>query len=154
MGPLLEAARRTAKFQEAQNRLRDKIEQEEKRRGKRLLFYYRDPSRVMFIAATGMLPTTRANGVGFPAGAYATDVSPADNRFTQRQLSAAFFGDHFANYGNNPSVSYFVAFFADILWSPLLPRLHPDVAHWHKAAPFPGAVPIEVVATGPNLMAP
>src|SRR5205085_7476098 len=86
-------------------------------RGGKVLFHYTNKASAAGILATGVIFASEAKdfgGVTFPAGAYATDIPPWDTSYTQRDLSALFYGGK-----QSRDVSWFVGF-RDLGFSELL----------------------------------
>ena len=123
------------------------LAQAARRRGP-LLFHYSDRASVMEIMATGSLrcsPEYRGHlggGVTFPAGAYATDITPWTSQYTQASLQQAFFGGN-----RSRDVSWFVAIDGEEFY-----RYHQR--QWVRQCPAGNAVGVQAYAFGPNLMDP
>jgi hypothetical protein len=85
-------------------------------------------------------------GFTFPSGAYATDIRPTDPGYTQRLLSALF-------YGGNESED--VSSFVEFERNDFTQLLYPGFPHqWIRYAPPLFPVPVRVRRVGINQMAP
>jgi RHS repeat-associated protein len=96
-----------------------------------------------FIIATS---TYRGRTYTFPSGAYASDIEPTDTQFTQRQLSALFYGGN-----ENKDVSWYVK----IKKNDFIPIRYPGIEHFfYRPARAGDYVPVDVEEIGLNLMSP
>lgn len=134
-------------LQLARDTRRKVIEDEEERRKSKILYHYTSMSEALEIAADRVIYASakkRFGGYTFPSGAYATDVAPWNLFYTQRQLSALFYGG-----SEHRDVSWFVA----IEESDFYPLSYPEFPNQYcRPAPEGFPVPVEVVLVGPNLM--
>ncbi len=114
---------------------------------KSVLYHYTNKDAALNIFTQGyMKVTAKYLPARLPAGAYTTDIAPWDMTYTQKQLSALFYG------GNvNQDVSHFVAIRNDFAWRNLSYQGRPR--EWVKE-PFDnsGLVEVDPVLTGVNLM--
>lgn len=142
----------TGEFEAAKNvarsKLKARIEQDAKARGKRILYHYTSFANAQQISQEQEIISTWAFDLPpytFPAGAYATDIEPWSTQYTQRQLSALFYG---GNEGR--PVDAFVAFVGDDFFK-LEYTAHPN--QFVRVTKAGGVrVPIQVVTFGTNLM--
>lgn len=118
-----------------------------KRRGP-ILFHYTSRGAAVEIMGSRMLQCSAyygghlGGGRVFPAGAYATDIPPWTPAYTQRQLSALFFGGSTLR-----DVSWFVAIDGEEFY-----RYYGN--QWLRQCPAGTFIDVDVYAIGPNLMDP
>jgi RHS repeat-associated protein len=128
---------------------RERVRERARRRNVIPIFHYTHYAAAVSIAGTGYIFSTPKFVIGgfiFPAGAYATHIPPWDAQYTQRSLSALFYG---GNEGRD--VSWFVAVDGtEFTPLPYVPYPH----QWVKFWPAGGSVPVKVLTHGPNLMLP
>jgi hypothetical protein len=124
------------------------MEDDEERRKTKILYHYTSMASAVQILADGVILASakkRFGGYSFPPGAYATDIKPWNLFYTQRQLSALFYGGN-----ENRDVSCFVAIEQRDFIGPLPFPEFPN--QYYRPAPEGFPVPVEVVGIGPNLM--
>ena len=114
------------------------------------LYHYTSLIDAAIIGATGVIFASEAKKFGgftFPVGAYATDITPTDSSYTQRSLSALFYGGN-----ENRDVSGYV----EIARRDFSQLQYPGFPHqWIRYAPFAGfPVRVKVRNVGINKMAP
>ncbi len=128
---------------------RERVKARARRRNIIPIFHYTDREGAIGISGTGVMiasPRFDARGFRFTSGAYATDIPPWDTGYTQRSLSALFYGGN-----ENEDVNWFVAL-DSIDFIPLINSPYPH--QWVKPGAFGTLVPVTVVTMGPNLMLP
>jgi len=136
---------------QARDTTRVRIEELIKKFPAKLLFHYTSAANAYSILESGVIIASEKKffgGYTFPPGAYATDVPPWSASFTQRALSAYFYG---GNEGKD--VSHYVAIAA--LPDFLGPLPFPGLGNQYYRPALPGfPVPVAVLEVGPNLMLP
>lgn len=135
--------------EEARIRIRTRVEEQQRRQPGQILYHYTDWASAVSIASSGLIEASEAFDVGpitFPSGAYATDIPPWSTDYTQRQLSALFYG----GVEHHP-VNSFVAIRGEDFIS-LGYIGHPRQSF--RPAPGGDYVPVRVITHGPNLMRP
>ncbi|MCD6258512.1 MAG: hypothetical protein J7J31_02800 [Helicobacteraceae bacterium] len=123
-------------------REREKVREEvdSRRRDKKVLYHYSDRIAAQNIMATSMMRVTPQHSSGAPRGAYAADIKPWDMSYTQKELSALFYGGNI-----NRDVSWFVAVNKD-------PFIHRYGTREYYIGSPDNIVPVDVVTIGKNLM--
>jgi RHS repeat-associated protein len=132
---------------QARANLKTRVEQDSKREGSEILFHYTSKQSALEIFTSGGIFASlakRFEGFTFPAGAYATDIAPWSIQFTQRRLSALFYGGN-----ENKDVSFFVAIKKND-FIPIVSSTFPN--QYYRPAISGDFVPIEAIVFGPNLM--
>jgi len=110
------------------------------------LYHYTDFFGALGIAASNLMFTSKAYLPDFPAGAYATDISPAAN-MTKPQLAAALYFDP-ARQARAKN-SWFVALCNDD--KPGFEKITAP-RQWVKRGDYPGQVPVSPIIIGINPM--
>jgi len=141
------AASKALERERAETRVQ--VETEAQTRKVKPLFHYTSAEEAASIAVMEMMTATSSKKFGgkkFGPGAYATDVPPWSPEYTQRQLSALFYGG-----SEHEDVTYFVA-----LDGTDFKRLnYPDYPNQYvKFWPGGLSVPVTVLMVGRNLMLP
>jgi hypothetical protein len=110
------------------------------------LYHYTDFAGAIGIATSSFMFTSKAYLPDFPAGAYATDISPSSN-MTKQQLAAALYFDP-ARQARAKN-SWFVALCNDD--KPGFQQLTAP-RQWVKTGDYPGLVPVSPIIIGINPM--
>ncbi len=133
---------------EARSELKNKVLRETSRRRGTVLYHYSDRGAVMEILGTSTMYCSNpykgrlGGGRTYPAGAYATDIYPWSDDYTQRDLKSIFYG---GNKGRD--VSWFVAIDGEEFYQYM-------GSQWVRQCPAGSAIEVEPYLIGPNLMEP
>jgi len=116
---------------------------EEKARGRKVLYHYSSRAKVLSIAATGVGFSSAGYGPGRPPGFYASSITPWSIQYTQRDLSALFYGGN-----TKEDVSWFVAIDGESYLQ------YKGNSSEHFMPSNTGYTDLDVITVGPNLMLP
>ena len=139
-----------AKKQLELERTKTKARVVRKSKGRKILYHYTNRAAALAISAFGEMYTTPpykgalGTSTPKPAGIYTSDIPPWNTQYTQKQLSALFYGGN-----QNKNVSWFVAI-DGISFQPV----YATPGEWYQPGLYPGSVSVDVITIGPNLMLP
>ena len=111
------------------------------------VYHYTDFLGALGIAESSFMFTSKAYLPGFPAGAYATDISPAAS-MTKQQLAAALYFD--PGRQARAKNSWYVALCNDD--KPGFEQLPATPRQWVKTGDYPGLVAVSPIIIGINPM--
>jgi len=130
-------------------RTRERVKEDAKSKKALPIFHYTNRGAAIAISGMGlMIATPKFVFAGFPftSGAYASNIPPWDPEYTQRSLSALFYGGY-----EGRDVSWFVA----VDGTEFIPLINAPVpGQWVKPGAPGSSVPVTVLTMGPNLMLP